>query len=50
MKQYHIALDNGQVGRYVLLPGNPQRVEKMARDVDNPVCMGQNREYCCWNG
>ena len=50
MKQYHIALDNGQVGRYVLLPGNPQRVEKMARYLDNPVFMGQNREYCCWNG
>jgi uridine phosphorylase len=50
MKQYHIALDESQVGRYVLLPGNPQRVEKMAKYLDNPVYVGQNREYCCWNG
>ncbi|MCL2325436.1 MAG: nucleoside phosphorylase [Proteobacteria bacterium] len=50
MRQYHIALEKGEVGRYAFLPGNPGRVEKMARYLDDPVFVRQNREYCCWNG
>lgn len=50
MRQYHVALERGEVGRYVMLPGNPGRVEKMAKYLDEPVFVRQNREYCCWNG
>lgn len=50
MRQYHVALEQGEVGRYVFLPGNPGRVEKMAKYLDKPYFVRQNREYCTWNG
>ncbi len=33
---------------YVLLPGNPQRVEKMARRLDDAEFVASNREYTSW--
>ncbi len=50
MRQYHVQLERGEVGRYVLLPGNPQRVEKMAQYLENAHFVRQNREYCTWTG
>lgn len=50
MRQYHVALERGEIGRYVILPGNPGRVEKLAKFLDNPYFVRQNREYCTWNG
>ena len=35
-KQYHIGVGKGEVGRYVLLPGDPKRCEKIAKHFDNP--------------
>ena len=32
--QYHIQLGKGDVGRYVLLPGDPKRCEKIAAHFD----------------
>ena len=29
--QYHIGLRKGDVGKYVILPGDPKRCEKIAR-------------------
>ena len=49
-KQYHIQCKQGDVGRYVLLPGDPGRCEKIARHFDNPVHIGMNREYNIWTG
>ena len=43
--QYHIQLGKGDVGRYVLLPGDPKRCEKIAAHFDNPVKMADSREY-----
>ena len=30
-KQYHIQVGKGDVGRYVILPGDPKRCEKIAQ-------------------
>ena len=49
-KQYHIPASVGEVGRYVILPGDPGRCEKIAKFFDNPKYLGMNREYCIWNG
>ena len=49
-KQYHIALSEGDVGRFVIVPGDPGRCEKIARYFDSPRLVGQNREYTTYTG
>ena len=48
--QYHIQLRPGDVGRYVLLPGDPKRCAKIAAYFDNPVQVADNREYVTYTG
>jgi uridine phosphorylase len=48
--QYHIKLKKGDVGGYVLLPGDPGRCEKIAAFFDNPQFISQNREYTTYTG
>ena len=48
--QYHIYLKQGQSGKYVILPGNPDRCEKIAAYLDKPYKVAQNREYTTYNG
>jgi uridine phosphorylase len=48
--QYHIKLKRGDVGRYVLLPGDPGRSEKIAAFFDDPKFVAQNREYTTYTG
>jgi uridine phosphorylase len=48
--QHHIHLKKGDVGRYVLLPGDPGRSEMIANYFDNPKFMAQNREYVSYTG
>ena len=49
-KQYHINCVEGDVGHYVLLPGDPGRCEAIAKHFDNPVHIGMNREYNIYTG
>ena len=49
-KQFHIHCVEGDVGKYVLLPGDPGRCEAIAQHFDNPVHIGMNREYNIWTG
>ena len=49
-KMYHIALSEGDVGRFVIVPGDPGRCEKIARYFDSPRLVGQNREYTTYTG
>lgn len=49
-KLYHIQLDDSHNARYALLPGAPERVEKIASFLDDPKYLGQNREYITWLG
>ena len=48
--QYHIDLKPGDVGEYVLLPGDPARVELFARFVEEPCRMAYKREYQTYTG
>ncbi len=49
-KQYHIDCSRGQVGKYVVLPGDPGRCEKIARYFENPVKITSNREFTTYTG
>lgn len=48
--QYHIGLKPGDVGKYVLLPGDPKRCAKIAKYFDDPVLVGDNREFTTYTG
>jgi uridine phosphorylase len=48
--QHHIHLHPGDVGRYVFLPGDPGRCEKIASYFDEPEFIAQNREYVTYTG
>jgi len=47
---FHLHIQQGDIGRYVLLPGDPGRCEKIAAHFDSPVFVAQNREYVAWTG
>ena len=49
-KQYHIQVGKGEVGRYVILPGDPKRCKKIAQYFDDPVFVADNREYVTYTG
>ena len=49
-RQYHIQVAKGEVGRYVILPGDPKRCEKIAQYFDNPALIADNREYITYTG
>ena len=48
--QYHIQVGKGDVGRYVILPGDPKRCEKIATHFDNPRLIADSREYITYTG
>ena len=49
-KQHHIHIEPGDVGRYVLMPGDPGRVEVIARHLDDAKHIATNREYVTYTG
>lgn len=49
-QQYHVELAKGDVGRYVILPGDPGRVETIAAFLDHPVKVASHREYVTYTG
>lgn len=49
-KQYHIKCSAGDVGRYVILPGDPGRCASIAALFDDAYHVGQNREYNIYTG
>ena len=49
-KQFHIKCASGDVGRYVIMPGDPGRCERIASYFDDPVHVGQNREFNIYTG
>ena len=42
--QYHLQIRKGAVGRYVLMPGDPKRCEKLAKHFDNAGLVADSRE------
>ena len=49
-RQMHIQITKGDIGRYVILPGDPARCEKIAQYFDGPQQIAHNREYTLWTG
>lgn len=47
---YHIGFDAGHGAHYAILPGDPGRVEAIAKRLDDPRFFHQNREYTAWIG
>ena len=49
-QQFHIRCREGDVGKYVFLPGDPGRCESIASHFEHPVHVGMNREYNIYTG
>ena len=47
---YHIHCKKGDVGRYVLLPGDPFRTDLIASYFDNAKLVAHHREHKTWTG
>ncbi len=48
--RFHLKIRNGDVGRYVILPGDPGRVPLIADYLDNAKQIACNREYNVYTG
>ena len=49
-RKYHIGLAPGEVGKYVLVPGDPGRTALIARHIDGAKEVAFNREYRTFTG
>ena len=49
-RQYHIGLKAEDIGKYVILPGDPKRCEKIAAYFENPKKVGDRREFVTYTG
>ena len=49
-RQYHIQVAKGEIGRYVILPGDPKRCEKIAAYFDDAKLIADSREYVTYTG
>ena len=49
-KAYHIQVAAGEIGRYVILPGDPGRCASIAKYFDDPVLIADNREFVTYTG
>ena len=49
-KEYHIGVGKGDVGEYVILPGDPKRCAKIAAFFDDARLVGDSREYTTYTG
>ena len=43
-------MNKGDVGKYVILPGDPKRCKKIAQYFDDPKLVADNREYVTYTG
>ncbi len=48
--QYHIQTRPGEVGRYVILPGDPKRCAKIAEHFDDARLVADSREFMTYTG
>lgn len=49
-KQYHIQVGSGDVGRYVILPGDPKRCPKIAQYLEDARLIADSREFVTYTG
>lgn len=48
--QYHLQIRPGDVGRYVILPGDPKRCEKIAKHFADARLVADSREFVTYTG
>lgn len=48
--QYHLQIRRGDVGRYVILPGDPKRCQKIAEYFDDAKLVADSREFVTYTG
>ena len=48
--QYHVQLKKGDISDFVILPGDPGRVEFIAEHFDKAELVAENREYKTMTG
>ncbi|MFI3173266.1 MAG: uridine phosphorylase [Eubacteriales bacterium] len=48
--QYHVQTRPGDVGRYVILPGDPKRCAKIAEHFEDAELIADSREYVTYTG
>ena len=48
--QYHLQIRPGDVGRYVILPGDPKRCEKIAKHFKDAKLIADSREFVTYTG
>lgn len=48
--QPHLKVRDGDVGRFVFLPGDPARAEQIASRFKEPRLVASNREFVTWSG
>ena len=48
--QYHLHIKKGDVGRYVILPGDPKRVPLISKYLDDAKLIADSREYVTYTG
>ena len=49
-KQYHTGVGPGDIGKYVIMPGDPKRCEKIAAHFENARLVADVREYVTYTG
>ena len=49
-KQYHIQVGPEDIGKYVILPGDPKRCEKIAAYFENSHLVADSREFVTYTG
>lgn len=48
--EYHVNMKKGDIGRYVILPGDPKRCEKIAAYLECAELVADEREYTTYTG
>ncbi|MGL4389064.1 MAG: uridine phosphorylase, partial [Brevinema sp.] len=49
-RAFHLKTKKGDINPYVLLPGDPKRCSVIALFLENPILVGDHREYVIING
>ena len=49
-RTYHTHTAEGEIGKYVILPGDPKRCASIAKYFDDPVLVADSREYVTYTG
>ena len=49
-KQYHTGVGPEDIGKYVIMPGDPKRCAKIAEHFENAVLVADSREYVTYTG